>query len=617
MSKQKSGRPSRTSTLTGGLRGLLRMSKSDQSKGAKGEGAKGKGRTGKGPKGKGAKGSSRRWGPPSAAAIRETVESVVIAFVLAFLFRTFEAEAFVIPTGSMAPTLMGRHKDVTCPICGYEFRVSASDEVDPNSGASRGPLHDVVAGTCPMCRYTLDFGPNNPQDADYPSFKGDRILVGKFAYQFSDPDRWDVAVFKYPEDADTNFIKRLVGLPNERLRISRGDIYTAPLGPPGAEPDWTIERKPPKKLLAMVQPVFDNDRIAAMLEKGWGEVRWRQHGGAPGAWATEDQQRAFATEGTADEVWVRYEHRVPSYEQFVQCLDLGVQTYDRLAPHLISDFCAYNSGLSAGDGRAPEFDVFGLNWVGDLILECRVDVRSESGEMVFELVEGGRRAQCRVDVATGEARLTIDGQGLVNGGEPVTPTAKTDMAGPGSYDVRFSNCDNELLFWVDGGLVEFDAPTTYDPLGNTRPTVDDLAPVGIASRGTAVKLGGLRVYRDVYYTSGQLHVAYRGRPMQLMTDFRDPGVLHRVLVDPTGWREAFRQMPPLEFAIQEDQFLALGDNSTKSKDSRLWTSQHFVSRDLLIGKAIFIYWPHSWDRLPGTSIPFPFFPNFPRMGFVR
>ena len=43
---------------------------------------------------------------------RETFESIVVAFVLAFLFRAFEAEAFVIPTGSMAPTLLGRHKDV-------------------------------------------------------------------------------------------------------------------------------------------------------------------------------------------------------------------------------------------------------------------------------------------------------------------------------------------------------------------------------------------------------------------------------------------------------------------------------------------------------------------------
>jgi signal peptidase I len=36
-----------------------------------------------------------------------------------------------------------------------------------------------------------------------------------------------------------------------------------------------------------------------------------------------------------------------------------------------------------------------------------------------------------------------------------------------------------------------------------------------------------------------------------------------------------------------------------------------VHRDLLIGKALFIYWPHSWDW------PVPLFPNFARMGFVR
>ena len=50
--------------------------------------------------------------------------------MLAFLFRTFEAEAFVIPTGSMAPTLMGRHKDLECPECHYNFQVSASEEVN-------------------------------------------------------------------------------------------------------------------------------------------------------------------------------------------------------------------------------------------------------------------------------------------------------------------------------------------------------------------------------------------------------------------------------------------------------------------------------------------------------
>src|SRR5215475_1918627 len=72
-----------------------------------------------------------------ARTIRETVESVVIAFILAFMFRTFEAEAFVIPTGSMAPTLQGRHKDIVCPECGYEFRTGASEEVERESNSPK------------------------------------------------------------------------------------------------------------------------------------------------------------------------------------------------------------------------------------------------------------------------------------------------------------------------------------------------------------------------------------------------------------------------------------------------------------------------------------------------
>src|SRR5215813_4866129 len=83
--------------------------------------------------------------------LRETIESVAIAFILAFLFRTFEAEAFVIPTGSMAPTLQGRHKDVDCPQCGYHYRVSASNEMDRFTG-EKIPSCNVDSTTCPMCR---------------------------------------------------------------------------------------------------------------------------------------------------------------------------------------------------------------------------------------------------------------------------------------------------------------------------------------------------------------------------------------------------------------------------------------------------------------------------------
>jgi hypothetical protein len=54
---------------------------------------------------------------PADGGWRETVESIAMAVILALLFRGFVAEAFVIPTGSMAPTLQGRHKDVQCPKC--------------------------------------------------------------------------------------------------------------------------------------------------------------------------------------------------------------------------------------------------------------------------------------------------------------------------------------------------------------------------------------------------------------------------------------------------------------------------------------------------------------------
>ncbi len=83
--------------------------------------------------------------PEIKDGFRETIESIVIAFVLAFLFRTFEAEAFVIPTGSMAPTLMGQHKDTACNKCGFPFRVSASQE-EPPEYITRPAERSDVAG---------------------------------------------------------------------------------------------------------------------------------------------------------------------------------------------------------------------------------------------------------------------------------------------------------------------------------------------------------------------------------------------------------------------------------------------------------------------------------------
>lgn len=80
---------------------------------------------------------------------REIIETVVFVIVLVLLLKTFVAEAFVIPTGSMAPTLLGYHRKVTCDKCGYHFLLNASSEVDPPRPDDRQP---VIGGFCPNCR---------------------------------------------------------------------------------------------------------------------------------------------------------------------------------------------------------------------------------------------------------------------------------------------------------------------------------------------------------------------------------------------------------------------------------------------------------------------------------
>ena len=81
----------------------------------------------------------------------------------------------------------------------------------------------VVATTCPICRYTMTLDMLN--DANQSSFTGDRILVSKFAYDIARPKRWDVIVFKYPGNAKQNFIKRLIGLPSDRIEVRGGLLH--------------------------------------------------------------------------------------------------------------------------------------------------------------------------------------------------------------------------------------------------------------------------------------------------------------------------------------------------------------------------------------------------------
>ena len=93
--------------------------------------------------------------------IKEWGESIIIAFILAMIIRTFVVQAFKIPSGSMRPTFL----------------------------------------------------------------EGDRIMVNKFIYKFKEPLIGDIVVFKYPEDKKKDFVKRLIAKSNETVEIREGSIY--------------------------------------------------------------------------------------------------------------------------------------------------------------------------------------------------------------------------------------------------------------------------------------------------------------------------------------------------------------------------------------------------------
>lgn len=53
----------------------------------------------------------------------------------------------------------------------------------------------------------------------------DNLIVDKISYRFHDPERFDIVVFRYQNERDTLFIKRIIGLPGETVQISGDDIY--------------------------------------------------------------------------------------------------------------------------------------------------------------------------------------------------------------------------------------------------------------------------------------------------------------------------------------------------------------------------------------------------------
>ena len=113
------------------------------------------------------------------SGVKDTIRVVIHALILALLVRIFLFQPFNIPSGSMIPTLLvGDYLFVSKYSYGYS-------------------------------RYSFPFGPN--------LFSG-RIWA-------KEPDRGDVVVFKLPRDNETDYIKRVIGLPGDEIQMIHGVLH--------------------------------------------------------------------------------------------------------------------------------------------------------------------------------------------------------------------------------------------------------------------------------------------------------------------------------------------------------------------------------------------------------
>ncbi|MDA7951119.1 MAG: signal peptidase I [Pirellulaceae bacterium] len=566
--------------------------------------------------------------------LREIKESIIIVLILISLFRTLEAEPFIIPTGSMAPNLRGYHKDLFCPECGHQFQTGASSE---RESANTPTGNYIIQGTCPNCNFPMRL--NWDEETNHHSFSGDRIIVNKFAYQFSDPKRWDVIVFKYPGNLRDNYIKRLIGLPNETVKIFRGDIYTKDNSQKDGSARFQIARKPPHKVIPLLQLVHDNNHQSDTLNQAGWPQRWQPHSPAghllspnQSKWQQDSSKKSFAITMSDTTDWIRYRHILPKPEDWAWLRNgtLPPDMEDRQGG-LIRDFYAYNAGVSYNFSQhgeikndwsySPEENKYesaddfkyqfhrdvvnqldamsqrAFHWVGDLALECSVTPEKLSGYLYLDLVEGGDHYQCQVDLATGKILLSINsGQTTFEGGHKELASQTTLSIGDATH-FQFANIDDQLFLWIDGTHVSFDHPTTFLSRQNIRPKwtpgdAGDLAPVGIGAQGATLKVDNLKVHRDNYYVApvgtvnhtlfnatGVLD-GYYYEPNQRQDDVDYGGnswsadEIYTQLHDYKNWKNAsiFSSLQSREYNVGPDEFFPCGDNSPASSDARAWHS---------------------------------------------
>lgn len=406
----------------------------------------------------------RRRRNTTVEGIVTTVEWVIVALVLAFVFRTFIMEQFRIPTGSMAETLRGAHHHLRCTRCGYKYDVESSYAYNMES-------------RCPSCGYYIR------PDSVAATSNGDRIFVLKSIYSFSLPKRWDVIVFKYPAEPTTNYIKRLIARPGETVEIIDGDIYI----------DGEIAQKPPLVQQEFWTPIFDNDYQPFGTEI---QTSQRSDSFEPNntAW-----KQPFSNE--AGSKWDLAADGPTVFGLDSEIGEMNTIAYDVSAGNPFKATLAYNNSI--GHDRKPI--------CSDLMISFYVLSDKQTGLISASLSKYQTLYRGVVDFSG----LMMIEKITDNRSEVLTRREIKAMLPGKSRKLDFANVDHQLVLKFGKDTLRHNLGLSVDAVG----AIDHSnPPVAKISAAGTLKLYHIAIFRDQYYLGERILRAGPGNPFTLGED---------------------------------------------------------------------------------------------------
>ena len=549
---------------------------------------------------------------------------LAIGFVIAvILLRTFILEGYLISTGSMAPGLLGFHRRIACPSCRYDFAfgVAFDDSVDSNSPMITEPEGLRRYATCPNC------GQINIDVSGVPNSHGDQLLVQKHVYDFRKPRRWEVIVFRNPASPGEAYVKRVAGLPGDRIQIINGDVFI----------NGQIARKDFQQQLAMRIPVCNMHYLADdedwllpwELDEGWSSDdgllvtaapardsvpaqeastvqdtetqwlrfrNWRWFGGhhlaetplmddesladwaalkqrydsMPITWSSrldfDDERRVLRCEGVMPDDLQKDLIRQATSASFKSSI-YRLAALSHLSP--VTDRYGYNAMV-----ESPEYVV------SDLMLRSRIAWTSQPDTIQAQIPVGNQIFSVAINPKTTHVELIdVDERTVVRSGRFVPDEAAQSQSSPdsGQLLLEVSNFDQQVIVAINGQTC-FDAFEIHD-VDSSVDALEATMAAGPGQKLDAEKAAqiAIKVEQQRRWALGVKGGSARIEDLEM---FRD------VFYTPGRRRNAVES----EFTVPSDCYFVQGDNSPVSSDSRNWPDP-CVPHRLLVGRPFLVHLP--------------------------